>query len=1423
MNRKKDITDPMAGDDNASVHIGLDIGSVSVNTVVLSDTREILWEDYSRTRGRPLEIATLVLTCLLEEFPRDRVASCSLAGTGAVQLAEVMDGTFVNEIIAQTKAVEHFHRDAKTIIEIGGEDAKLILTRLDEAGNLIIDDFAMNSLCAAGTGSFLDQQAHRMGYSIEEFSRLALQSKTPPRIAGRCTVFAKTDMIHLQQGATPDFEIIAGLCFALARNLKSNIGKGKALQSPVVFQGGVAANHGVRKAFEEVLGLNEGNLIVPDHYASMGAIGAALTTMESMPKRTRPFQGLERLKDHLATHSPKAKRLAPLTYDTGREKVTEPGGRKRATRKKTGECQEVFLGIDVGSISTNVVLINADRELIAKAYLMTAGRPLEAVKEGLRIVGQQCADEVKVMGAATTGSGRYLTGDFVGADIIRNEITAQATAAADIDPRVDTIFEIGGQDSKYISLKNGVIVDFMMNKVCAAGTGSFLEEQAEKLGMSIKEEFGRLATTAKNPVRLGERCTVFMESDLVHYQQLGCHKDDLVAGLSYSIVENYLNRVVEHRKIGDFIFYQGATAQNAGIVAAFEKTVDKPIRVPPHCDVTGAIGAALLAMKERTWANTRFKGFDVSKSRYTIRSFECTKCPNRCEIRKVSVEGSKQPLFYGGRCERYESKVADLQKRSLPDLFAERQQWLLETPFEEVVHTGPKHRRGEIGVPRTMFFMELAPFFITFFETLGYEVIISEQTNKRLIHKGVETIVAETCFPIKVAHGHILDLLERGVKTVFLPHVVDLKRAPGAAFGYLCPYAQTLAYTVHSSIDFKKAGVRTLQPVLYFGRGYAKLLKGLKTLTKSLGVSPDAVRHAAGAAWTAQERFYDRLKTRGDAILSGLAPDEKLMIVVSRPYNGFDPGINLNLPKKLRDLDTLAMPMDFLRLDDAAVLNRDILDQYWRFGQKIMAAAEIIRHNPQLFAIYITNFGCGPDSFISHFFHDYLRGKPYLEIEIDEHSADVGAITRLEAFLDSLKNAGQRRSETSVREYPRQWGSQKRKVFIPPMSDQAYAIAAAFRACGVEAEVLPESDEETVAVGRQFTSGKECYPCILTTGDMVKRSRQSDFNPDKSAFFMPSGTGPCRYGQYHRFHRLVLDKLGYRNVPIYAPDQSEVFYKELGMMSSDFPKLGWQGLVAVDLLEKVVRQVRPYEAEPGVSDRLYNWGLEKICRAVENRGSIMGTLEQIRASFNALPLNGSKPKPVVGIVGEIYTRANRFANEDAISKIEALGGEVWMSPIAEWVLYINFIAKQRSLDKRQPGTWVKNVWTDYLQRRYEHRYASVFDNNLRYLWEPPTRKLLQKAAAYLDPRFRGESVLSVGKGVDYIERRAAGLVSIMPFTCMPGTIVSALLKRLKEDNNNIPYLNLSYDGQTETNTTTRLEAFMYQVHRYHEMTSGERP
>lgn len=1399
-------------------YLGIDVGSVSAKTVILNGRAEVVEEHYTRTKGQPIQTVQKVLAEILSRFAPEQFQSLSLTGTGGKLLAELLEGHFVNEIIAQARAIQEFYPQIRTIIDIGGEDSKLILIE-EEGGHLKIADFSMNTLCAAGTGSFLDQQASRLGLTIEAFGELALKSKNPPRIAGRCSVFAKSDMIHLQQIATPDYDIVAGLCYAVARNFKSTIGKGKPFNRPVAFQGGVAANVGMRKAFQEVLELSDGELIVPKYFASMGAIGAVLVTMEKKAFRPNRKLDLTVLTHYLEHHQEKEAPLKPLclSSDVSFFHIPGAGSLKSELRDRKelhnpyrpSEKIEAYLGIDVGSISTNLVVIDKDKKVLAKRYLMTAGRPIEAVRTGLREIGEELGDRVEIMGVGTTGSGRYLTADFVGADLVRNEITAQATAAVHIDPTVDTIFEIGGQDSKYISIDHQVVVDFEMNKVCAAGTGSFLEEQAEKLDISIKDEFGNLALSARQPVRMGERCTVFIESDLIHHQQRGASKENLVAGLSYSIVQNYLNRVVGDRRIGERIFFQGGTAFNKGVVAAFESLLNKKIVVPENHDVTGAIGVAILAMVEKTWERSKFKGFDLSQRRYEQTSFECKACSNLCLIRKVSVEGEK-PLFYGSRCEKY-----DVIKRTkgleLPDLFEERERMLF-APYEQEERLPAD--APEIGIPRILYLHEMMPFWKAFFTELGYRVVLSDATNKELIRKGVENVVAETCFPIKVSHGHVLNLLEKGVKRIFLPSIVNLKSPhPEIPTSAACPYAQAFPYAVHSSIDFKREGAEVLQPVFHFGFGRDHLAKELIAFGRSLKRRASQVRLAMEKADRFQARFYQSLLNRGREILNRLGPEEKAMVIVGRPYNSCDPGVNLELPKKLRDLGILPIPMDFLPLDSVNP-TEEIRGMYWRYGQKILSAGMIINEDPRLHAVYITNFGCGPDSFISHFFRELSKGKPYLQIEIDEHSADAGAITRCEAFLDSLKNARTKKSIPPRRENPRT--DRSKKIYIPYMYDGAYAVKAAFEACGVEAEVLPESDEETLNWGRKLTSGKECYPCILTTGDMVKMVQTPGFDPEKAAFFMPSGNGPCRFGQYHRFHRIVLDELGFQNVPIYAPNQDETLYNDLGIMGSRFSRLGWQGIVAVDLLIKKLLETRPYEKKRGESDRVYQESLERVCEAIRRGMDLMEALREGLKAFHRIEVEAPGTKPLIGIVGEIYVRLNRFSNEDVVRKIEQFGGEAWIAPMTEWILYVNTISKRRSLRKRSFSNLLKVFLTDYYQKKDEHHLEKIFKGHLRNFGEPKIRAIFKKAKPYLDSSFEGEAILSIGKSIDFAKRGACGIINIMPFTCMPGTIVSALLKRYREENNNIPILNMAYDGQEQTNTLTRLEAFMFQAREYQE-------
>jgi predicted CoA-substrate-specific enzyme activase len=1391
------------------LYVGIDVGSISANAVVVDEEKSVLEEHYTRTHGQPLQTVQKVLTDLLNRVPQHRVAGMYFTGIGGKLLSDLLGGEFVNEIIAQARSIEYFHPEVRTIIDIGGEDSKMILIDIEE-GRFKISDFAMNTLCAAGTGSFLDQQASRLGLTIEEFGELALRSENPPRIAGRCSVFAKSDMIHLQQIATPDYDILAGLCYALARNFKSNIGKGRTFTVPISFQGGVAANVGMRRAFMDILELEEKDLIIPEHFASMGALGAIWVGLDKGIEK--PFRGLEKLNAHLAQHQEDRKSHHQLTLSTHHANREYPIRTDLPGSKRI----EAYLGLDVGSISTNLVVIDEEGNVLAKCYLMTAGRPIEAVRTGLAEIDKEIGDRIDIQGVATTGSGRYLTADFVGADIVRNEITAQATAAAHIDPQVDTIFEIGGQDSKYISLDDGVVVDFEMNKVCAAGTGSFLEEQAERLGISIKQQFGQLALSAEEPIRMGERCTVFIESDLVHHQQRGASTENLVGGLSYSIVENYLNRVVGDRRVGNRIFFQGGTAFNHGVVAAFEAVLGKPVTVPPHHDVTGAIGAALLAMTERTWEKSQFKGFDLSQRKYTITSFECKGCENLCLIRKVGVAGEK-PLFYGSRCEKYDV-IKRTKGSDLPDLFAERENLLFD-PYPGEENLPPD--APTVGIPRILNFHELLPFWRAFFTELGYRIVLSDPSNKELIRKGVESIVAETCFPIKVSQGHVLDLLDKGVKRIFIPSIVDLKSPrPDIPVSTVCPYVQSFPYAIRSSIDFGALGAEVLDPVLHFGWERKDLEKALIRFGKTLGRGASRVKRAYARADENQTQFREALLRRGREILAGIGPEQRLMIIIGRPYNTCDSGVNLELPKKLKDLGELAVPMDFLPLDEMAD-RRGIKEMYWRYGQRILCAGHAVKENPRLHGVYISNFGCGADSFIGHFFRDILKGKPYLQLEIDEHSADAGAITRCEAFLDSLKNV--KTTDQRADKLPATVATDRnRKIYIPYMCDHAYATAAALQACGVDADVFPESDEETLIWGRKFTTGKECYPCILTTGDMIKIVKRDDFEPNRAAFFMPSGNGPCRFGQYHRFHRMVLDELGYDGVPIYSPDQDETLYADFGILGGKFLRLGWQGIVAVDLLTKKLLQTRPYEKNPGETDRVYQDSLALVCKTIEGGGDLKAVMKDARDRFEAIETRAHGQKPVIGIVGEIYVRSNRFANENVINKVEQFGGEAWLAPITEWVHYINAMGRRRSLKRKHFSNVLRIALTEYYQRKDEHQLEKVFRGHLRHGGEPSIRRVLHLASPYVHDSFEGEAILSIGKTIDFCKKGASGVINVMPFTCMPGTVVSALLKRYREENNNLPVLNMAYDGQEQTNTLTRIEAFMHQARQYKEQRRDRR-
>lgn len=1341
---------------------GIDVGSVSLKVAHFIDGR-LTETNYLKHAGRPYNLLLKVLKEL------GRIDRLILTGGFARPLSTVLGALPVNEVEATAQGVMHFHPDVQSIIEIGGEDSKLI--SVDKG----IKDFASNTICAAGTGIFLDQQARRLNFDIEEFGDISLRSHNPTPIAGRCSVFAKSDMIHLQQiGAKPE-DLIAGLCFSLARNFKSVIAKGKEISTPVAFVGGVAANKGMVRAFERVLNLTQDHLIIPQYYNCIGAIGAILTARKMSEEVA--YRGTKEFEEWLS--APKViNRLPPLNG----HKKWHPTMHSVHPQTKT----KAYLGVDVGSISTNLVLIDEHAQVLARRYLWTKGRPIDVVLQGLRDLKEEIGGHVEILGAGTTGSGRYLIGEFIGADLIKNEISAQARAAIEIDPDVDTIFEIGGQDSKFISLRNKAIVDFEMNKVCAAGTGSFLEEQAQVLGVELNE-FGDLALKARSPINLGERCTVFIGSEVIHHQQDSAERENLLAGLGYSIVFNYLNRVVSGKKIGNKIFFQGGVAANRAVISAFEEVLGKEVHVPVNYDVTGAIGIALL-VRDSGLKTTTFKGFNLASKLYASESFTCQYCSNECEINKITIDG-EQSIYYGGRCDRYEEKEKRIH-HNIPDLFTLRNEIFFKTEETDGI---------EIGVPRSLVFYELFPFFNRFLIELGFKPILSEPTTRKIIERGAEISITDTCLPVKTALGHVQSLISRGIKTFFIPSVISMPpQEDKFARCFMCPYVQALPYMTRAVFG---DDITVYAPVLYFDRGKSGVEEGLIEFARLFDKSEREIHWALEKAIQHHTDVQEEIAQIGKRVRDDIK--DFAFVVCSRSYNGYDLGMNLNLPKKIRDLGIVSIPIDFIPLDYKAI-TEDFYNMYWHYGQKILAAAETVRKDDKLFAVYLSNFACGPDSFVTRFFKEKLAEKPFLLIELDEHSGDAGFITRCEAFYDSVKGAQRMSVSRRVRaEADIQKG---KKIYIPNMCDGARVLASAMRYTGIDAEVLPPPDEESITIGRQFTSGRECLPAIITAGDMVKKLRSADFDPQHSAFFMAQGSGPCRFGQYYKLHRIILDDLGFSNIPIYAPNQGPSLFDDLGSLGIRFLHLAWDGICAVDGIEAKSRRIRPYEKNRGATDTVYNDALNGICSLIEQGKSIAGFLKQVRKDFEKIRINMCR-KPKIGIVGEIYVRSQKFSNNFLVDKLEKLGCEVALPSIAEWFFYTNFtrVKNCRWFRQYRRALFTK-IFDRYMQWRQHHIYKL-----LRLHPEQKVTTLLCDAARYLDPSFEGEAIVTIGKTIEYMKNEFNGVVNVMPFTCMPSNIVTTIYKRLQDEHADFPLFVLSLDGLNHAVDTMRLETFVSQA------------
>ncbi|MBD3174419.1 MAG: hypothetical protein GF320_04515, partial [Armatimonadia bacterium] len=1061
------------------MRVGLDIGSDTVKAVMLDDDGNITELPVLRIQGQPLARVRDQLEALRERGIE--AAKVGVTGSGAAAFGALVGVEPTEEVNALSSAVGLIDPEIRTVVEMGRESQKYIL--LKEAGpdrRLLVEEASLGHKCAAGTGSFLDHMHRRLNYdSIDQFATTALETDNPATLSGRCGVFTESDIVHLYQKGTPRERIVAGIHQAICRTYKNSVLKGRPVLGKVAFVGGVSQNAGARKYLALELNL-DGRLVVPDHNVTAGAIGAAAEATQELD--------LEDTVDILRRHLAK-----PLEYH-----ATEPLRLEQSRFEQASDESELprkvaraGLGVDIGSVSTKAAVVTeVDGEVVVLAayYRRTAGDPLSAVKDTLGKINEQLQErgiEIDTVVAGTTGSGRYLTADYIGADAVKNEITAQAHGTIAFAPEVDTIFEIGGQDSKYIKLSGEVIVDFEMNKACAAGTGAFLEKQAENLGITI-EEFGDVALRGTAPPELDWQCTVFSESAMLYYQRNNIPTEDLAAAVCLASVRNYLNKNVAGREIGEKIAFQGAVAFNRGMVAAMETVLGKAITVPPYHHLTGAAGVAWLALREGP-EQASFVGFDtVAQAVYKVTSFECRSCENRCDVNTFQL-GDGPKFFYNDRCEKFSAEGKTKKGEELPDLFEEYEQ-LLTRP----VGPEPPNDAAKVGVPRGLMFSDYFPLWNGFLRTLGFQVIASERTSKRIVDKGKEITAAEPCFPIKVAHGHVADALEQDVHYIFYPAVYDAGEPEGDwTHARTCPYVQAAPEVVATALDLDSADVTYLTPRFNFQRGERHVRRILRELAQEMGKSRAEADRAIEVGLRALEEFRADIDKRGVEVLGGLPEDQMAFVVVGRPYTLYDAAVNMHVGQRIRDLGILPIPQDFLPLakEDPS---HEWVNAYSRQIQKKLQAARIIRQDERLRAVVLTYFGCGPDSFANPFFKEELV-EPCYVMQIDEHTADAGVITRMEAFADTAAaiTVGERQTPIRTDATPMaELARQNRTVWIPDLEGSAPVMATALQCYGVDARVLPRSPDPGLNLARKAISEDVCLPALVTAEDMLWRVRQ---------------------------------------------------------------------------------------------------------------------------------------------------------------------------------------------------------------------------------------------------------------------------------------------------------------------------------------------
>jgi predicted CoA-substrate-specific enzyme activase len=1317
------------------------------------------------------------------------------------------------------------------IISAGAET--FIVYMLDGKG--LIRSVQTGNKCASGTGEFFLQQIKRMGLSVADAIRLA-EAEEPYTVAGRCSVFCKSDCTHALNKGVAKGRVSAGLCHMMAGKIIELLKISRAKK--ILLTGGVSRLKVVVKYLREAYP----ETYVADEVPCFEALGALLWAEKNgFPIHKDP--DLIKTSHSSFSFLPALHQALPKVSFKSMPKGDIYDG-------------EYVLGLDVGSTTTKAVLLRTDTYAItASIYLRTNGDPIGASRNCYRALTDQLPHGFtpKIIGLGTTGSGRQIAGLHALTAGVINEIVAHAAAAVFFDPDVETIFEIGGQDAKYTFITNRVASDYAMNEACSAGTGSFLEEACRESLCIETEQIADFALQSSNPPNFSDQCAAFISSDIKTAVQEGVVKEDIVAGLVYSICQNYLNRVKGNRPIGRKVFMQGGVCYNRAVPVAMSALCEQEVIVPPEPGLMGAFGVALEVHRKIKQSLLQKKLFDLNELAARevgyLTPFICNggreNCDRKCSIARLSVGGTTYP--FGGACDKYYNLLRE-KEISAKDLdFVKIREELVFHKYapRETDRSG----RPSVGIPTSLLTNTFYPLYAHFFNKLGINAVASVTPDPC----GMESTGAAFCFPVALSHGFLQNLLEQDIDYIFIPHVKTLDVETSNEINCTCPFVQAEPYFLKAAF-YKELQPRLITEVLEFDNP-EQLLKSFVSIARRMGFGKNKAVRAFAEARKIFDAMRGEMLEHGRQFLRALRPDENALVLFGRPYNAFSKFGNMGIPHKFASRGYKVIPHDFLPLEE---LGGSTIDRmFWATGQGIMQAAGYVRKTQNLFGVFITNFSCGPDSFITGYFRETMGQKPSLTLELDAHTADTGIDTRIEAFLDvikgyrelNLKQAeeedfepcrsvdinGKHMIRTSGGEYyaitdPRV------HLIIPSMGDTAAkCLAAAMRYAGINSSALPPPGQRELALGKGLATCKECLPLILTAGSLVRYFNERKNNNEIVVYFIPDADGPCRFGQYNVFLKNFIRKYKIRNVAFLSLSAEDSY---AGMPAS-LARRAWQALNISDGLDDIYAALLALALDTAKALAAFERAKTRILQSIATDGydALMAVL---REEMLKLALFGKKRSiseaTRISLIGEIYVRRDDFSRQNIIEKLARQNIVVKTAPVAEWLYYTDYCLANGFSDRFSVKEKFKVMFKNLFMRKDERLIKTFL--SLSGFYEShmiDMEHLMTRGADLVSPELSGEAILTVSSAMVEVGDDTHGVISIGPFGCMPCRIAESIVNyRLAEEKENfsrhngefwsrnkrnlpLPFLAIESDGNPFPQLVeTRLESLVLSAGRLKE-------